>query len=455
MNKYYQKFKEAPTEGSRHPVFVSFIDKFLRDKKDVNILTIGSERGDINSRAGEGWADFYWAELIKQNGGKLTIVDIDSEAIANCKKMLFDFVDEIDIHFVADDGLNWINKEVYDVIYLDSADDCILTLNCFLKIDRTKTLVLCDDASKGLGGKVELVKYFYPDYILLPCNSVHNMLYYPKTAEKQTIDAKIAIINGDQHPLKVEEDYKSLDRSKTEIIITEVNIGGQVVCSHYPDFEIIDGNRIWYKKVNYGDKSFKIGSLELDYIREGPNFCRRNERSVELALGKWFINKYNNNILEIGDVTCGDYGFFNGHAVLDPFGPYINSIRKDVLDYDYTGLNVLSISTFEHFFDPDYQNNDRYKGIKALEKVTSEAKSWLIDFPIGADRELENYLMNQDKIKYTFIVRENPRFEPNNWYQSDDKNLFYESYAHFSFVLSLYGSAKIVCVITNQFDLFL
>ncbi len=159
------------------------------------------------------------------------------------------------------------------------------------------------------------------------------------------------------HPLAVEEAYKQVDRRNHSILIKNVGNTGRVVMTHYPDFEYKnDGSDIFYHQVDYGELEFEIGCLKLPYVRELPNRAYRNERAVEVALGKWFAETFNNDVLEIGDV-CWQYEGFKGWRVLDPFGPYPQAIRKDVMDFDYSGLNVFSLSTFEHMNPREYSNN--------------------------------------------------------------------------------------------------
>ncbi|MDP1694150.1 MAG: hypothetical protein Q8L34_01285 [Candidatus Woesearchaeota archaeon] len=210
---------------------------------------------------------------------------------------------------------------------------------------------------------------------------------------------------------------------------------------------------IYYPFVLGNKKTFKIGSLELEYIRENSNSAWRNCRAFELPLSKWFIEKYNNDILEIGDVTC-HYSFFKEHVVVDPFGPYEKSIRKSAELVDYTGLNVLSISTLEHLNDTEYENNDPNLGIKVLQKIHNEAQNYLITIPIGAWRPMEDFLMNQNDIKYTFLQRESYRLDTNNWTNKNDKNLFYENYLHFDYHLDYYGCGSVVCVISNLKEIY-
>lgn len=378
MNKYYTEFKQPFGNGSRDPIFQRVENELLEDKP-AKILEIGSIR-DPNSKDGDGWSTFYWAEHVEKYGGKIVVCDIDPLAIQTAKEMLSDFIEKIDIQFVVDDGINWIQKEEWDLVFLDGADDPNHMYEQYKKINRTKTHILCDD----FHGKGVRLQQDYVDFVLLPCNHIHLMAMYPKVV----------------------------------------------------------GN----------DLSTKVGLVEINYIRETPNNSWRNERSIELGLGEWFVNKFNNKIIEIGDV-CPHYSIYQKWDCLDPYGPFKNAIRKDVMEMSYAGLNCLSLSTFEHFAETEYGNVDKEKPIKALEKLHAESPNYLITIPIGADRNLENYIKNQAKIKYTFMVRNSKRGEVNNWHQSNDINLFDENYLHFDYKLGYYGSAYAICIITNQTEL--
>lgn len=178
MNAFHRKFKERAVPGSRDPVFEQIIYNWLGELEKPYILNMGSERNqDFDSRAGDGWANFYWAELIQSKGGRLVIVDIDSNAINICQQMLSDFVGKIDIEFVVDNGLYLINKEPFNFVYLDGPDDNMFTLNCFEKVDRNVCSVLCDDANYS--GKADLLRAQHTDYWLLPCNYIHELVFYP------------------------------------------------------------------------------------------------------------------------------------------------------------------------------------------------------------------------------------------------------------------------------------
>lgn len=265
------------------------------------------------------------------------------------------------------------------------------------------------------------------------------------------------IYSQGKQPWQVKEEYRKINRSQEDILIVGAGPESSEVKFMYPDFTLItydEKESLLYHKVTDNDSTFKIGNLELEYIREDSNSAWRNCRSVELALGKWFIEKFENNVLEVGDVTC-HYSFFKEHLIVDPFGPYEKSIRKSAELVDYTNLNVLSISTLEHLNNTEYENNDPDLGIKVLQKIHKEAKNYLITIPVGGWRSLEDFLIRQNNIKYTFLQRNNYRSETNNWTNKNDKDLFYENYLHFEYNLDYYGCASCICLITNQLEILL
>lgn len=251
---------------------------------------------------------------------------------------------------------------------------------------------------------------------------------------------------------QVKEEVRAVNLMKFNIEILGNGPETSEVKHENPDYFESNGNLYYFQTLG-NNESFNIGELELPYIREESNRSYRNERSVELGVFKWFIEKFNNDVFEIGDVSC-HYSFFKDHKILDPHGPYIHSIRKDVMDYDYTNLNVVSISCFEHFTTLEYSNNSDDLAIHALNKVVKESKNFLVSIPIGVNRILEKYIKDS-KLQYTFMVRDSKRGETNNWGQQQNDDLFQENYLHFDYQLDYYGSAGVVCFISNQQELFI
>ena len=144
MNEYYKIYQEHKKEG-RGPAFQYVLDTFAGS---IDILEIGTLNSlNPSECGGAGWSTFWWCDYIKDNGGKLVIVDNREIAIENCKIALEDFVGEIDIEFNLGDGKDFVSDE-YDFIYLDGSDHAEEMVDQFNKINRNKTSVLCDDFSQ-------------------------------------------------------------------------------------------------------------------------------------------------------------------------------------------------------------------------------------------------------------------------------------------------------------------
>lgn len=187
MNIFYQEFKKNASLGSRDPVFKHIIYNWLSKLEYPVILNIGCERNTrLDTRGSDGWANFHWAEFIKNKGtGELVIIDNDPQAIEVSKTMLDDFKNEINISFICGDGFEEINKLDYNFYYFDGPDDNPFTLRCFEKVDLNKASILCDDSN--IGGKSDLLRAKYPNYFLFPCNYLHELVFYPSEELKQKV----------------------------------------------------------------------------------------------------------------------------------------------------------------------------------------------------------------------------------------------------------------------------
>lgn len=190
MNKYYEIFKSRDT--SRTPVFLWIMDNVLDDEDYPSILEIGSirpcEHDPDLGLLGDGYSTFHWCEYLRERRtGKLTIVDINKDSIEKAKEILEPFKD-VNIEFICDDGLNWVNKPDFNFIYLDGPDDIVLTDKMYKKIDRTNTTIFCDDAHFDTWnwGKCLILRTCYPNYIAFQLhNTTHEMMMYPKLTSKK------------------------------------------------------------------------------------------------------------------------------------------------------------------------------------------------------------------------------------------------------------------------------
>ena len=384
-NYWYKNAFE--TEHHRKPVFLEILNTF--NNQPISILEIGTTGGDItdpNGIHGSGHSSFYFAEYIRQNGGSLTIVDIDPLVIQNAKEMLLDFIQiNINIQFICDEGLNYILNKNTDLIYLDGPDVETFTFEAFRLINRCKSKVLIDDANgyeQGRGKCVRTRKY-YTDYQLYKCGVSHEMIFY----------------------------------------------------------DIIKGN----------NPTFTLGNIELPYYRENKgNREFLNERSVEIPLGHWFLDKFNDDIVELGAVLPYYMNRPPTHKIVDPYDHCDLCLRIDGEEYDYNGQNVLSLSTLEHLgHDGAYdKNQDSQKAIRTLEKIINTAQNYLLVWGVGQHPQLDEYIQ-KSTLPIKIMVRNNFRSSTNNWHEDNDRNNLHLPYGAWEMELDYYGNSLCEVVVSN------
>jgi hypothetical protein len=125
-----------------------------------------------------------------------------------------------------------------------------------------------------------------------------------------------------------------------------------------------------------------------------------------------------------------------------------------LMDYDYTDCNLLSISTLEHCgLDTGY-NQPQAEDLaqRGLEKIIKQSRNYLITFPIGANRFLEDYVKKSD-LPYTILRRTNFRGEVNNWVEDKNLDNFFLNYGHFEQKLNLYGNSLAIVVISSEAEI--
>lgn len=142
----------------------------------------------------------------------------------------------------------------------------------------------------------------------------------------------------------------------------------------------------------------------------------QNERGLEAALALDFMLKHFDDIIEVG--ATSPYYYQVHHPIVDPFDPYDKCIKMDAEQYDFTDKNVMCISTIEHMGRSDYGpvEDDPSKPIRFLCKLDVEAKNFLITFPIGANKDLDEYIMNNRK-RYDTMIYHRLCYDPPIWRQ--------------------------------------
>jgi len=162
----------------------------------------------------------------------------------------------------------------------------------------------------------------------------------------------------------------------------------------------------------------------LTYLFDHPTHKTLiNERCVEIPLIFRYIDFTGGDLTEIGAVS--PYYCQYEHDCIDPTDK--RATRNDKAEEcDFTGLNVLSVSTIEHIGRGDYHlEKEPDLAFKVLNKIYSECKTCLITWPIGYNLELDKAAdKNLKNYDYFFVVRE----EEMKWGVVEDKSGFNHKY---------------------------
>ena len=139
----------------------------------------------------------------------------------------------------------------------------------------------------------------------------------------------------------------------------------------------------------------------------------------------------NDNLTEVGCVMP-HYGYCE-HPIIDLFSedsPAGVVQNVDAEECDFSGKDVLCLSTVEHIGKSDYDNPDidPEKAIRILDKITNEANSFLITWGTRYHNELDAHVKNSlDKYDwFGYIKKEEKLWEYTGtdmkvWEQEFDK----------------------------------
>lgn len=191
--------------------------------------------------------------------------------------------------------------------------------------------------------------------------------------------------------------------------------------------------------------TFKIGQLELPYCRATNNRAWENERSVEVSLGEWFLHTFGLKSVEVGSVML-NYGW-DMHIMIDLCDPHPKVNRVNAIELEYTGTNVLSISTVEHMMKREYNNGSDRDSITFINKIINESEKYLITCPCRYNEFLDDFLKNSD-ISRAMLKRVSKN---NEWEQElNVKNLDYPfGHRDGRNPDGIYNNANAINIITN------
>jgi hypothetical protein len=165
-------------------------------------------------------------------------------------------------------------------------------------------------------------------------------------------------------------------------------------------------------------------TVEKTFVLDGRTYnyfdCRKNERCVEVALGREYISQCNGHrFLEVGNVMRAHNnkypkGLRLEHLVVDrdeKRPDWINYKNADILTWEPNGKlhGLLSISTLEHTDDP----------AAAIRRVLDWSVSALITIPLGYpsnDVTTPVALADWGDVKVSFMMRGHAG--PENWRQA-------------------------------------
>lgn len=137
-----------------------------------------------------------------------------------------------------------------------------------------------------------------------------------------------------------------------------------------------------------------------------------NERAIEIPVGIRFLNHYPmKTITELGSVM-NFYGY-QEHTVVDLFeqsNPAGLVHNVDALDWDFTGRNVLSLSTVEHIGLSDYDNLDLRpeKAIDVCEKIIRESDNFLISWGLHYHEYIDTWVktkIEEESIEWCAYIK--------------------------------------------------
>lgn len=122
------------------------------------------------------------------------------------------------------------------------------------------------------------------------------------------------------------------------------------------------------------------------------------ERVIEIPIAVEILSHWNSqDVIEVGsNMVCHEHMLPNGvqHRVVDLFDKRPKVENLDACDIDYTGKNVLCVSTLEHFDMPEYGNTvvGGTKGQDCFLKIVGQSNEFFITLPIGHNLKLDQWL---------------------------------------------------------------
>jgi SAM-dependent methyltransferase/organic radical activating enzyme len=151
-------WSEAPKFGRTYTIKYALDQLHSTGKKKPVIVETGTTRGSLGGGwKGDGWATVAFGWYATNYGGKVYTVDMEKEAIEECKVITEEYKDVIT--YVVGDSVKWLSKHKYtiDFLYLDSADDPNVAMAelqaAYPRLHKTSIILIDDTHNKMTQGK--------------------------------------------------------------------------------------------------------------------------------------------------------------------------------------------------------------------------------------------------------------------------------------------------------------
>ena len=152
----------------------------------------------------------------------------------------------------------------------------------------------------------------------------------------------------------------------------------------------------------------KIFDIDIpNYYNHSYNNTITNERAVEIPLGFKFLEIFDYNLIEVGAVMPYYMNTIpKNYKCLDPVDKKA-TIKEYAEKFDFRDKTVLSISTIEHIGMGQYGlQKGGPTSYEVFNKIYNECKYCLISWPIGFNKELDNYFKKElQNFNYFFYNR--------------------------------------------------
>lgn len=149
------------------------------------------------------------------------------------------------------------------------------------------------------------------------------------------------------------------------------------------------------------------------------NGMRSSERAIEVPLAIDFLSSIvqEDAVIELGCVLPYYILKANNHRVYDLMDAHPENTKRDIREIPDEELrtNIISISTLEHIGQSEYGITaaDNAPAVAVLKRILANARHYFITFPLGHNKELDDFVLSTKNLNSIFVTRKSG--DPENW----------------------------------------